>query len=102
MCCSILQEAEGIIHCSSAGGDTTSAALLWWLLAMIAYPQVQSQAHEELDEVVGSARPPTFADLPSLPYVRAMVKETLRWSLTVPFGVSHALIADDWFEGMFI
>jgi cytochrome P450 len=69
---------------------------------MIAYPQVQSQAHAELDEVVGSARPPAFADLPSLPYVRAMVKETLRWSLTVPFGVSHALIADDWYEGMFI
>ena len=69
---------------------------------MIAYPQVQSQAHEELNEVVGSARPPTFADLPSLPYVRAMVKETLRWSLTVPFGVSHALTADDWYEGMFI
>jgi cytochrome P450 len=69
---------------------------------MIAYPQVQSQAHAELDEVVGSARPPTFADLPSLPYVRAMVKETLRWSLTIPFGVSHASIADDWYEGMFI
>ena len=69
---------------------------------MIAYPQVQSRAHAELDEVIGSARPPTFADIPSLPYIRAMVKETLRWSLTVPFGVSHASIADDWYEGMFI
>ncbi|KAH9008903.1 hypothetical protein EDB84DRAFT_1280879, partial [Lactarius hengduanensis] len=32
----------------------------------------------ELDDVVGSARPPTFADLPFLPYIRAMVKEALR------------------------
>ena len=102
MRCSILQESEGITHGSSAGGDTTSATLLWWLLAMIAYPQVQSQAHAELDEVIGNARPPTFADIPSLPYIRAMVKETLRWSLTVPFGVSHASIVDDWYEGMFI
>jgi len=45
---------------------------------MIAYPKIQNKAHAELDEVVGSARPPTFADLPSLPYIRAMVKETLR------------------------
>ena len=87
---------------STAGGETTSSALLWWLLAMIAYPEVQNQAHTELDEVVGSARPPTFTDIPSLPYIRAMVKETLRWSTILPFGVPHASIADDWYEGVFI
>jgi cytochrome P450 len=69
---------------------------------MITYPEVQNQAHAELDEVVGNARPPTFSDIPSLPYIRAMVKETLRWSLTVPFGVPHATTDDDWYEGMFI
>ena len=89
-------------YCSSAGGETTSTALLWWLLAMIACPDVQNQAHAELDEVVGTARPPTFADIPSLHYIRAMVKETLRWSPIVPFGVPHASTADDWYEGMFI
>ncbi|KAI9452755.1 cytochrome P450 [Lactarius psammicola] len=86
----------------AAGGETSSTTLLWWLLAMLAYPEVQNLAHAELDEVVGSARPPTFADLPSLPYIRAMVKETLRWSLTVPFGIPHASSADDWYKGMFI
>ncbi|KAI9443587.1 cytochrome P450 [Lactarius indigo] len=86
----------------AAGGETTSTMLLWWLLAMLAYPEVQRRAHAELDEVVGTARPPTFADLPSLPYIRAMVNETLRWSLTVPFGVPHISSADDWYEGMFI
>ncbi|KAN0135324.1 cytochrome P450 [Lactarius tabidus] len=86
----------------AAGGETTSTTLLWWLLAMITYPEVQSRAHAELDEVVGSARPPAFADLPSLPYIRAMVKETLRWSLAVPFGIPHTSNADDWYEGMFI
>ncbi|KAI9445682.1 cytochrome P450 [Lactarius psammicola] len=86
----------------AAGGETTSTTLQWWVLAMLAYPEVQSRAHAELEEVVGSARPPTFADLPSLPYIRAMVKETLRWSPTVPFGVPHASTEDDWYEGMFI
>ena len=69
---------------------------------MLAYPEVQSRAHAELDEVIGSARPPTFADLPSLPYIRAMVTETLRWSSAVFFGLPHASTEDDWYEGAFI
>ena len=69
---------------------------------MIAYPEVQARAHAELDEVVGRARPPTFADVPSLPYIRAMVKETLRWSPIIPLGIPHVATADDWYEGMFI
>jgi len=86
----------------SAGVETTSALLLWWSLAMVAYPDVQARAQAELDEVVGRARPPTFGDVPSLPYIRAMVKETLRWSPILPFGIPHASSADDWYEGMFI
>ncbi|KAI9452371.1 cytochrome P450 [Lactarius psammicola] len=86
----------------SAGGETTSTTLQWWILAMLVYPAVQARAQAELDEVVGRARPPTFADVPFLPYIRAMVKETLRWSPVVPFGAPHASTADDWYEGMFI
>ncbi|KAH9022259.1 cytochrome P450 [Lactarius pseudohatsudake] len=87
---------------SSAGGNTTSTTLHWWLLALLAHPEVQVRAQAELDDVVGSARPPTFADLPFLPYIRPMVKEALRWSPTAPFGVPRASSADDWYEGMFI
>ncbi|KAH9021013.1 cytochrome P450 [Lactarius pseudohatsudake] len=86
----------------SAGGETVSASLQWWILAMLVYPNVQARAHAELDDVVGRGRPPTFADIPFLPYIRAMVKETLRWSPIAPFGVPHASTADDWYEGMFI
>ena len=69
---------------------------------MLVYPTVQARAHAELDEVVGRAGPPTFADLPSLPYIRAMVKETMRWSPVSPFGIAHTPTADDWYEGKFI
>ncbi|KAH8985573.1 cytochrome P450 [Lactarius akahatsu] len=86
----------------SAGGETVSASLQWWILAMLVYPNVQARAHAELDEVVGRGRPPTFADIPFLPYIRAMVNESLRWSPVAPFGVPHASTADDWYEGMFI
>jgi len=90
------------MFCSASGGLKTSITLHWWLLAMLAFPEVQVRAPAELDEVVGRARAPTFADLPSLPYIRAMAKEVLRWSPPLPFGVSHASSADDWYDGMFI
>lgn len=82
--------------------ETTSTTLMWWLLAMVAYPEVQARAQAELDEVVGRERPPTFADVPSLPYICAMVRETLRWSPVTPLGVPHASTEDDWYDGMFI
>ncbi len=69
---------------------------------MLAYPAAQARAHAELDDVVGRARPPTFADIPSLPYICAMVKETLRWSLTAPFAIPHVSTVDDWYEDKFI
>jgi len=65
-------------------------------------PEVQRRAQAELDTVVGRDRLPTFADAPSLPYVSAVIKEVLRWRPSVPLGLPHATIEDDWYEGMFI
>ncbi|KAI0295617.1 cytochrome P450 [Multifurca ochricompacta] len=86
----------------TAGFETTSTTLMWWTLAMVAFPQVQRRAQAELDAVVGRSRLPTFADAPHLPYVRAVVREVLRWRPPVPFGLPHAATEDDWYEGMFI
>jgi cytochrome P450 len=76
--------------------------MAWWLLAMLAYPETQARAQTELDEVVGRDRLPTFEDYPHLPYIRAMVKEVLRWSSVTPMSVPHRSSEDDWYEGMFI
>ncbi|KAI0255208.1 cytochrome P450 [Lactifluus subvellereus] len=84
------------------GTDSTSTLMAWWTLSMLAYPETQARAHAELDAVVGRNRLPTFADYPHLPYIRAMVKEVLRWSPITPLGVPHYSTEDDWYEGMFI
>ena len=47
-------------------------------------PEVQKAAQEEIDRVVGSDRLPLFADRENLPYINALVKETLRWQPVVP------------------
>ncbi|KAF8478443.1 cytochrome P450 [Russula ochroleuca] len=86
----------------SAGAETTATTLAWWTRAMVAHPEIQKRAQDELDAVVGRSRTPTFADAPNLPYIQALVKESLRWRPALPLGVPHTTTKDDWYEGMFI
>ncbi|KAG7451645.1 cytochrome P450 [Guyanagaster necrorhizus] len=85
----------------AAGAESSSAAMSWWMLAMVLYPDVQKRAQAELDMVVGRDRLPTFADYEYLPYVRAMVKETLRWRAVFP-GLPRRSTEDDVYNGYFI
>ncbi|EEB88897.1 hypothetical protein MPER_13076 [Moniliophthora perniciosa FA553] len=73
-----------------AGYDTTTTTLQWLIIAMISYPEVQLKAQEELNTVIGRSRIPTLQDMDNLPYVRAVVKEVLRWRPPAPIGVAHA------------
>ncbi|KAL9620326.1 MAG: hypothetical protein Q9160_005125 [Pyrenula sp. 1 TL-2023] len=75
-----------------AGAGTSKAALCSFLLALLHHPTWQHQLHAELDTVIplSSSRLPTFTDLPSLPLLRACVKETLRWRPVTSGGLPHA------------
>lgn len=64
----------------------TSGQLAWFFAAMVLYPDAQRQAQAEIDRVVGPNRLPTFQDYDHLPYVRALVKETMRWRGVAPLG----------------
>jgi len=96
------EKAEITMRLSGAGFDTTSGTLMWWTLAMVAFPEVQHRAQAEIDVMVGRARLPTFADAPQLPYVRAIIKEVLRWRPVSERGLPHEVAEDDWYEGMLI
>lgn len=76
------------------GADTTSATLNSFILGVTVFPQALEGAHEELDRVVGPNRLPTFEDEENLPYIRAMVKETLRWRPVAVLGGTVALFPD--------
>ncbi|KAI0056008.1 cytochrome P450 [Artomyces pyxidatus] len=82
--------------------DQETAWLAGIMLPWFSIPEVQGRAHAELDAVVGRDRVPTFSDIPHLPYVRATVKEIMRWRPTFPLGIPHSTTEDDWYEGMFI
>ncbi|KAK3306256.1 cytochrome P450 [Chaetomium strumarium] len=86
-----------------AGSDTTSSTLYAFVQAMLLYPDVQKKAHEEIDRVAGPDRMPTMDDERQLQYIRAIVKETLRWMPCAILGaVPHAVTQDDWYDGYLI
>ncbi|KAF9458367.1 cytochrome P450 [Collybia nuda] len=86
----------------AGGADTTVAALQFFFLAMAMYPDVQQKAQAELDSVVGSNRLPDFYDRESLPYINAVVKETMRWQSVAPMATSHVCSSDDEYNGYLI
>jgi cytochrome P450 len=65
----------------------TIGTLLVFLLAMVLHPDVQGKAQADIDRVVGKDRLPDFNDRPMLPYMDAIMRETLRWNPTIPFGL---------------
>lgn len=86
----------------AAGTGTTTATIQVFLLAMLHYPAVMKNAQAEIDSVVGPERMPDFKDFDALPYIRAVIKETMRWRCIVPVSVPHAAMSDDVYNGMFI
>ncbi|KAJ8583396.1 cytochrome P450 [Rhizopogon salebrosus TDB-379] len=86
----------------AGASETTIGTLLVFLLAMVLYPEVQAKAQADIDRVVGKDRLPDFNDRPLLPYMDAIMRETLRWNPTFPFGAPHATTTSDVYKGYFI
>ncbi|KAJ7487924.1 cytochrome P450 [Mycena latifolia] len=87
-----------------AGVETSAGSLASFMLACAAFgPSFIPKAQKELDAVVGPDRMPTFEDFDDLPYIRAIVNETLRWRpVAVLGGTPHASTEDFVYNGMFI
>ncbi|KXH69314.1 cytochrome P450 [Colletotrichum salicis] len=85
-----------------AGVDTTTSTMLTFVLAMCLNQDVQSKAYEEIDRIIGRDRCPDWSDEDSLPYLAAVINETLRWRPAFALGgPPHAPIEDDIYNGFF-
>ncbi|PHH88204.1 hypothetical protein CDD83_7851 [Cordyceps sp. RAO-2017] len=83
----------------SGGSDTLASSLASALLAMAMYPEVQRKAQAEIDRVVGQDRLPSFHDREKMPYLDALISETLRWLPVGPMGPAHAMVEDTVYNG---
>lgn len=77
-----------MFHELSLSTKTISTTYSFYL-AMVLYPEVQRRAQAEIDAVIGPDRLPTLADRDNLPYINALVRETLRWGPSVPLGTPN-------------
>ncbi|KAL4557606.1 hypothetical protein LXL04_035791 [Taraxacum kok-saghyz] len=73
-----------ILDVFGAGTDTSALTTEWALSELINHPDIMKKAVEEIDHVVGKKRLLQESDIPNLPYLQSIVKETLRIHPTVP------------------
>lgn len=64
---------------------TVAGPLSYFLVAMVHHQKWQAAVQNEVDEKC-NGRLPTLDDAPSLPILRACIKETMRWKPNVPTG----------------
>ncbi|KAG8711462.1 hypothetical protein FRC08_015862 [Ceratobasidium sp. 394] len=84
------------------GSDIVAGVILACILALVHDPQSQRQARAEIDGLYDEDTLPRWKDEQSLPFVRAVIKEVIRWRPPLPMAVPHRLEQDDHYEGYFL
>ncbi|KAI5994581.1 cytochrome P450 [Pisolithus orientalis] len=85
-----------------AGSDTTAVAIMVLVMAAARFPEAQDVVQEELDNVVGRDRAPTFDDYNALPQIQAFMLECLRWRPVTTLGFAHRAQTDIVYKDMCI
>ncbi|KAM3324156.1 cytochrome 93A2 [Capsicum chacoense] len=73
-----------ILDIFAAGTDTAAITVEWALAELINHPNIMQKAVHEIDLVIGKNRIVEESDILNLPYLQAIVKETLRLHPTGP------------------
>jgi len=71
-----------------AGNDTTANTVTWAIYGLCKHPETQNKLREEVSSIPTES--PTFDELNSLPYLDAVIRETLRVFCPVPGTVRFA------------
>lgn len=74
----------------AAGTDTSAITVEWALSELINHPNIMQKAVQEIDTIVGHHKVVEESDIPNLPYIQAIIKETLRLHPTGPLIVRES------------
>ncbi|KAF9046700.1 cytochrome P450 [Panaeolus papilionaceus] len=96
----VIREVAATVY--AGGSESIIAALETFFLAMAIHPEVQKNAQNELDRVIGRSRLPNLQDQCSLPYTIALYRELLRWRPPATLGVPHVATDNDVYRGYYI
>lgn len=76
-----------LLNMLTAGTDTSSSTVEWAIAELIRHPDMLATAQHELDTVVGRDQFVSESDLPNLPFLQAVIKETFRLHPPTPLSV---------------
>nr|USH99602.1 cinnamate 4-hydroxylase [Cephalotaxus hainanensis] len=74
--------------------ETTLWSIEWGIAELVNHPHIQQKVREELDNVLGQGVQITEPDTTRLPYLQAVIKETLRLRMAIPLLVPHMNLHD--------
>jgi trans-cinnamate 4-monooxygenase len=74
--------------------ETTLWSIEWGIAELVNNPDVQQKLRNEIDTVLGVGHQITEPDTLKLPYLQAVVKETLRLRMAIPLLVPHMNLHD--------
>lgn len=72
-----------------AGTDTTTSTLEWAMAELLHNPNTLNKVQSELRRTLGPNKKLDESDIENLPYLKAVIKETLRLHPPLPFLVPH-------------
>lgn len=78
----------------SAGTDTSATTLEWTMSLLLNNPEALVKAEAEIEHQVGHSRLVEDSDLPNLPYLHGIIKESFRMYPAGPMLVPHESSAD--------
>nr|AQY76214.1 cytochrome P450 [Thapsia garganica] len=82
-----------------AGTETTSATIEWAMCELLRNPESMKKIKAELGKVVGVNKGLEESDINNLPYLQAIVKESLRLHASVPLALPRKAVQDTNFMG---
>ncbi|XP_073052541.1 cytochrome P450 76A2-like [Primulina eburnea] len=82
-----------------AGSETTSGSTEWAMVELLSHPETMTKAKNELAQVVGKSNKFDENHIENLPYLQAVIKETLRLHPPIPFLVPRKAIENADFMG---
>lgn len=91
-----------ILDMFTAGTDTTSTFLEWAMTELIRHPIVMKKLQDEGRNVAGDRAHIIEEDLGHMPYLKAVVKETLRLHVPIPLLVPRESMQDIKLKGYHI
>ncbi|KAK6147120.1 hypothetical protein DH2020_018032 [Rehmannia glutinosa] len=100
-----LSETEIIIFILEiflAGTETTSTTIEWAMTELLRNPSTMAKAKDEISNIVVNTEKFQENHIDNLPYLQAVMKETLRLHPPIPFLIPRRAVRDTNFMGYFV